>query len=137
MKKFKVLMKKYVNMDYDELVVLAKTSLGECRDLLTKVDPKYNGAIAVVTMVNASLMADGKLSAKEIRFLRDVMGMEEDDVKTLVSRFTGKEYEVIDMMADLASVEEKMAIINFIATIAACDEKISAGESAFLLKIIE
>ena len=137
MEKFKVLMKKYVNMDYDELVVLAKTSLGECRDLLTKVDSKYNGAIAVVTMVNASLMADGKLSAKEIRFLRDVMGMEEDDVKTLVSRFTGKEYEVIDMMADLASVEEKMAIINFIATITACDEKISAGESAFLLKIIE
>ena len=74
---------------------------------------------------------------READFLKDVLGIETEVVKSMVRSFSGKEYEVVDIIADVASIEEKAAIVSFIAAIAACDEKISAGESAFLLKILE
>jgi uncharacterized tellurite resistance protein B-like protein len=134
---FRELLQKYVNTDYNTLVACARDSLNKVTPLFEALDKDHNGSLLLVAILNAGIGADGQLTVKEKAFLHDAFGLEPATIDNLISLFTGKEFDLIDILHDKLDGDAQFHVFNIVAILAACDETISRDEINFLRKIIE
>ncbi len=135
--KFRELLQKYVNTDYNTLVSCARDSLNKVTPIFEALDKDHNGSLLLVAIINAGIGADGKLSVKEKAFLHDAFGLEPATVDNLISLFTGKEFDLIDILHDKLDGDAQFHVFNIVAILAACDETITRDEISFLRKVVE
>ena len=134
---FKELLQKYVNTDYNTLVAMARDSLGKVMPLLKVLDSDNDGIVLLIAILNAGIGADGQLTAKERAFLGDAMQLEPKAIDNLISLFTGKEFNLVDLLHDKLDGDAQFHVFNLVAILAACDETISRDEVNFLRTILE
>jgi uncharacterized tellurite resistance protein B-like protein len=134
---FRELLQKYVNTDYNTLVACARDSLNKVTPLFEALDKDHNGSLLLVAILNAGIGADGQLTVKEKAFLHDAFGLEPATVDNLISLFTGKEFDLIDILHDKLDGDAQFHVFNIVAILAACDETIPRDEINFLRKVVE
>ena len=134
---FRELLQKYVNTDYNTLVAFARDSLNKITPVFEALDKEHNGSLLLVAILNAGIGADGQLTVKEKAFLNDAFGLAPATVDNLINLFTGKEFDLIDILHDKLDGDARFHVFNIIAVLAACDETISRDEINFLRKVME
>ena len=137
MSEFKRIIEKYIDVDYEELVIKAKQMVEVFFPLYKTIDEGQSGMTLMSATVRAASSVDGVFSLKERKFIKDVLDVEEEMVNKICQFCKGSEYDLVDIIADVVTREEKNAIVEFIALLSACDGIASVEESKFLKKIIE
>ena len=136
MNEFGDLLQEIVNMEYDELLVMAKASLENLMPTFKLLDKENNGVFMVVAVVLAAVGSDGKLTPKEKSFVCDLLNLEPDTVSSMIKMYDGRELEMADTIADSLNSDLKASMISFVAAIAASDESIKADEVKFLKRLL-
>ncbi len=136
MSSFNELMQKYVNTDYEVLVDLAKEAVRRLMPYCQKVDPDHNGNYMLASLILSAIGADGVLTTLESKMLSDVMGLNTDEIKKLISMFDNRMADLADHFADNMGEDTKADTLMLITTIASVDEKISKEETAFIKKLM-
>lgn len=136
MNEFGDLLQEIVNMEYDELLVMAKTSLENLMPTFKLLDKENNGVFMVVAVVLAAVGSDGKLTPTEKSFVCDLLNLEPDTVSSMIKMYDGRELEMADTIADSLNSDLKASMISFVAAIAASDESIKPEEVKFLTKLL-
>ena len=126
-----------VNKDYDELIVLAKMAMVDVLPYCKKVDEENEGIVMLTSILMAAVATDGKLSGLESKFIGELTGLDSDKILALASSSPAKTAELVDRFADVLSAEGKASVCMLVATVMACDERISAEENAYIQKILE
>lgn len=126
-----------VNKDYDELLGFAKIALGKLLPACQAVDKENNGVLMATSIILSAIGADGKLSAIEKKFLHDLLDLTDDQIDTYIGMYDSRMAELTDQFADALTPELKANVIMLVASVAACDETISADETAFIKKLLE
>lgn len=134
---FNELMQEYVNKDYFEIVAEARKITPSLLDVCKVIDEENNGVFALTAIILSAIGADGKISAKEQKFLCDVFDFDNDTIDKMISLYTGKEEDFADRLVDAMPDEAKAGFIHFVVLIAACDETISREETAFIAKLMQ
>lgn len=136
MNEFGDLLQEIVNMEYDELLVMAKTSLENLMPTFKLLDKENNGVFIVVAVVLAAVGSDGKLTPTEKSFVCDLLNLEPDTVSNMIKMYDGRELDMADRIADSLNSDLKASMISFVAAIAASDESIKADEVKFLKRLL-
>ncbi len=137
MSAFDDLMQKYVNMEYDALLSMAKSSAAKLLPICAKIDEENKGFFMLTAIILAAVGADGKLSAKEAQFLKDLLGLNDQQVDSYTNLYNGKEEDLADKFADALDKDNKFEVVNLVSCIAACDESIKPEEAKFIYKLIQ
>ncbi len=133
---FEELMQDYVNEDYSVLVATAKKTFNEFYPVCKQIDKENDGFVLVTAIILSAVGADGKLTALETQFLKDVIGLTDDTIDNLIKLYTGKEEAVIDDIVDRLDDDLKVSIVTFVCCLCACDETIKREESAYIRRLI-
>lgn len=136
MKQFDELMQQCVNMEYNDLVSMARASIAGIYPKCKEFDKDNEGAFLITSIILAAIATDGKLSEKEYAFLKDALELDNKMVATFLSMFDSRMLELVDKFADVLSVEDKANVLALVTCVAACDETISKEETAFIRKIL-
>lgn len=136
MSSFNELMQKYVNTDYQVLVDLAKEAVRRLMPYCQKVDPDHNGNYMLASLILSAIGADGVLTGLESKMLSDVMGLNTEEIKKLISMFDNRMADLADHFADNMNEDTKADTLMLITVLAAVDEKISKEETAFIKKLM-
>lgn len=136
MSSFNELMQKYVNTDYQVLVDLAKEAVRRLMPYCQKVDPDHNGNYMLASLILSAIGADGVLTGLESKMLSDVMGLNTEEIKKLISMFDNRMTDLADHFADNMNEDTKADTLMLITVLAAVDEKISKEETAFIKKLM-
>ncbi len=134
-KSFQEIKQDFVNMDYSQLVKTCKQAIADVLPTLQAYDKENNGALLLTAIVHASIGADGTLSALERRFIKDVLGVDDSFVDTLLRTYTSSVADLTDTLADRISAEGKAAITVIAICFTAVDETINRDENAFLNRL--
>ena len=137
MASFNELMQKYVNADYSTLVSLAKKAMVNLIPVCKKVDTDNDGFMMLTSIVLSAIGADGKLSALEAKFLRDVMGLDDATIDKYIKMYNSKMPALVDHFVDTLGGDIKADTLVLVTCIAACDETISREECAFIRKLMD
>ena len=136
MSQFNELMQQCVNMEYNDLVSMARSSFEQLYPICQEVDKANNGAFLATSIVLSAIAADNKLSEKEVCFLRDVLELDAKAIATFLSLYDSRMAELVDQFADSLSVDNKSNVLALVTAVAACDETISKEETAFIHKLL-
>ena len=136
MASFNEIMQKFVNEDYDTLLSFAKTSLGKVLPACQAVDEEHEGMFMLTSIILSAIGADGTLTTIERRFLKDLLGLDDDAVSKMIGMYDSRMVELTDKFADGMPSEIKTDTLMLVTAIAACDEKISSEESAFIRRLM-
>ena len=138
MKSFEEIIKEYESKSYEELLSLARGSLGLIAATFSKFTEDCEPGDLIVPFIFATLGADGELSKKELQFLNDLFGAEFDyeDTKLLTLAHSDDEVaELIDQMIDACDNQTKAALLIFCMCFAAVDNTVTYKETAYLMKL--
>ena len=133
---FNEVMQNYVNLSYQELVIVAQKSLVSLLPACKAVDPDNEGIFMLSSLVLTALAADGVLSAKEQQFLADVLGLNEEGIARYVAMYDPQMEALADKFADNLPDDVKTDTLSLMTAVAACDETISREETALIRKIL-
>ena len=132
MNAYKKMLNAFGAADYDTLVSTARTAALKLRESCTALPCKWEELAGYVML--SGVGADGKVSATEKKFIKDVLDPE--DVEALIAAYRPELAAYVDRMADNNGAAVKGAILTLIAATAAVDHNISAGENELLRKIL-
>ena len=135
MASFNELMQKYVNEDYDTLVNFAQRAMVNLLPACKKVDPEHEGFFMISSLILSAIGADGVLTSLERKFMRDVMGLDDDQISKYIKMYDSRMADLADHFADNMGTDLKADAAMLIVSICACDEKISKEETAFIRKL--
>ena len=136
--KFKKILQDYVNKSYDELLAIAKNAFCNAMNFFAQFDKDKNGATVLVPVVSSILGSDGKLTALEYQFLKDLVGdIEYETLKSSVQAHYGEEWEnAIDNLIDSCNDEMKATVLTLITCFAAVDETVTVDEQRYIYKLL-
>lgn len=134
---FNELMQKYVNEDYETLVSFAKHAMVNLLPACKKVDAEHDGFFMISSLVLSAIGADGVLTSLERKFMRDVMGLSDENISKYIKMYDSRMADLANHFADNMGTELKADAAMLIVSICACDEKISKEETAFIRKLFE
>ena len=126
-----------VNKGYDELMGFAKIAIGKLYPACELVDPDNKGVMMMTSVILAAIAADGKLTAIEKKFLKELLDLSDEQIDQYIAMYDSRMAELTDQFADALKPEMKADLIMLVATVAACDETISREETAYLAKLLE
>ncbi|MBE6587972.1 MAG: hypothetical protein E7647_06120 [Ruminococcaceae bacterium] len=131
------ILQKYVNADYDTLVTVAQKALTQLLPACREVDPENDGFLMASGIILAAVGADGVLSSLEKKFVCDVLGIKSETFDRFLKLYNEGLSELVDKFADTLEGDVKANTLTLVASVAACDEKITLEESAFIRKILD
>lgn len=137
MSRLNQLLQNYVNMSYDELLDMAKYSLSQFTNTLSRTG---NAAKICAVITAACLGVDGKLTSLESKFLNDILDSNDSYETNLnfVRSLSGDEAcRLVDELVDALSADEKAAVVSFCLCFLAVDETITRDEVAFVYRLID
>lgn len=133
---FDELMQKYVNSDYDTLVLLAQKALVDLLPACKVVDKENDGLFMATSIILAAIGADGVLTGLEKKMLKDALGLNDETIQKFIIMYDKKMVELVDAFADNTNDDIKSAVLMLITAVAAVDETISRQETALIRKIM-
>ena len=136
MASFNEILQDLVNKDYDTLVKFAQQATVDVLPACKAVDKDHDGFLMISSIILSAIGADGTLTATEKRFLGDVTGLDEDTVTKYIGMYSKDMEDLVDHFADNLGDKVKAATIMLVASVCACDEKISREETAYLRKLL-
>lgn len=125
-----------VNKDYDELLGFAKIAIGKIFPACQAVDEDNKGVFMMTSIILAAIAADGKLSAIEKKFLKDLLELSDEQIDQYIGMYDSRMAELTDKFADALTPELKADVVMLVCSVAACDETISREETAFIAKLL-
>ena len=141
-KSFRDTLQELVNLsDEDKL----KCALGAYQDLLpalTRFDSDSNGLVLSIAIMGTAAAADGKLTAQELAFIMALAksrGLElslEQTVELIKQSADKDGFELIRSLSGALEDEKKAALVLFVATICALDDRISQEEVKYLESLL-
>ncbi len=131
------ILQKYVNTDYDTLVEVAQKALTELLPACKEVDPDNDGFLMVSGIILSAMAADDILTSLERKFVCDVLGITNETFDKFLKLYNDGLSELVDKFADTLDGDVKANTLTLVACVAACDEKITLEESAFIRKILD
>ncbi len=135
---FKDAIQEYVNLDYEELLCLAKDSLANLIPVFSEIADDGDGAGYIVPFICASVAVDGKLSRLESRFVSDFVDgqFSEDEVFDMVQEhYNAATFDFVDEIFDNCPVELQTDLMCLCLCICAVDETVNRDETAFLNRL--
>lgn len=129
-------LRKYVNLDYQRLVSMAKLSLYNIYPVCREADGEEPACSTIASVVLSAIYADGKVALAEEKFLRDVLGIDEKDTELLINYYTFDMPDKIKKFSKNLSDEIKIEIAKLILCIGSADESLAKEEALFMLDII-
>ena len=137
MSKFEELLQNYVNKDYAELMSVAKAALDSLVPDCYRFNPKENGDKTVALwIIIAALGADSMLTTLERKFICELLNIDGASLDTAVKAYTPRMADVTDVFADREGDRVKEKVLTLVLCIAACDERITHEETAFIRRIL-
>ena len=138
MKKFNQLLQDLVNKPYEELLELAKMATAKAMDFFAQFDKEHNGAEMVLPVIFTILASDGKFTALEYQFLKDLVGdVNFDNAKNNIQSFYSDEWETaVDELIDACSKDMKSNLLLLVTCVAAVDETITVDEQRYIAKLL-
>ena len=132
------LLQNYVNLDYEDILSIANTSLAEIMPVFNELADDGNGAKFVLPFICTSLAVDGKLSKLEYKFICDLIGdMDYDTVLSNVQEYySDSAVEFVDNVCDACPDDLKTSLLTFCLAFLAVDETISREEVAFVKRLL-
>ncbi len=127
----------YVNLEYEELLVIAQKALINVLPACKVVDEKNDGLLMATSIILSAIAADGVLTSKEKQFLADALGLSDEAIAGMISMFDSSMIELVDKFADNLPANVKADTLTLVIAVAACDEKISREETALIRKILD
>lgn len=140
MASFQEILQKYVNLDYEELVTLAKKNLAKVMPYFNSIAKDRKGVLICITFISACLAADGELSSLEIRFVNDVTNSQltREELFNIAQKFiNGGAFDLADEVYDACPAEVRNDLLSFCLCFCAVDETISANEVAFIKRLLD
>ena len=134
---FNELLQHYVNLDYSELVGIAKKAMVDLLPACKAVDKDHNGMMMLTSIMLTAIGADGVLTDLERTFLRDVMDVDDETVSKFIKLYDSRMVSLVDEFADKLNKDVKVNVMTLVLCIASIDEKISREETALLRKLLE
>lgn len=125
-----------VNKDYDELLGFAKIAIGKIYPACQAVDEENKGVFMMTSIILSAIAADGKLTAIEKKFLKELLDLSDEQIDQYIGMYDSRMAELTNKFADALTAELKADVVMLVASVAACDEKISCEETAFLAKLL-
>lgn len=133
---FNELMQKYVNSDYETLVLLAQKALVNLLPACKAVDKDNDGLFMATSIILAAIGADGVLTGLEKKLLADALGQDEETIQKFIKMYDSRMADLVDHFADNTNDDIKADVLMLVTAVAAVDEKISAQETALIKKIM-
>ena len=131
------ILQKYVNADYDTLVDIAQKALTELLPACREVDPDNDGFLMASGIILSAVAADDVLTGLEKRFVCDVLGISNSTFERFLDLYNEGLADLVDKFADTLDDDVKANTLTLVAAVAACDEKVTVEETAFIRKILE
>lgn len=134
----KLLTNHYSELSYDELVKSSKESLEYIiPELLKLLNTKEDVSSVLIYFTSALLAADDTASSKEIKFLSDLLNMEEETIKTLFKMgLDNGLVSVVDHIFDSLSPAIKTHLLNYCLCFIVVDGNVDDKETTFIEKLI-
>ncbi len=126
-----------VNKDYDELLGFAKIAIGKIYPACQEVDKDNKGVFMLTSIILSAIAADGKLTAIEKKFLKDLLEITDEQVDFYITAYDSQMAELTEKFANTLSAELKANVVMLVCAVAACDETISREETAFIQKLLD
>lgn len=132
------LLKDYVNKPYEELLDLARNSVYDISDRLSKDGDTEIPAQVCFCLTMACIGADGQLSELERRFYKDLLGVNTtyESLSRNALESNAELATLADRMFDASGVELKASILSFCLCFLAVDETITRDEIAFINRLL-
>ena len=137
MEKINEILQSYINLEYSELVTVARNALKRLLPVARTLDAENDGMFLLSGVVLSAVAADGELSTKEAIFLCEVLGIPVEKLEQFVRLYEVEMSRLTDSFADALDCETKSDVLCLVIAVAACDNKISWEENAFIRKIID
>ena len=134
MDKFDAMLQDVVNQEYDQILLGAKSVLGDAIDILKRrLDDEQINSVLIYFIASA-IAIDGTFTAQEKKFINDLFGNVDfmELLKTVDLTVTGAMDEVVDSLND----EEKSTLCLLAIYILAVDENINKDEYKYLNKLL-
>ena len=133
------LLQSYVDMPYDELLGLAKSSFSRFVGPLLERTGAV-GASKICAMITAACLgADGELSPLEHKFFNDLLNTNDSytDNSNFVQEVGNDESRrLVNELVNTLPTEQKAAVASFCLCFLAVDETITRSEIAFIEQLI-
>lgn len=132
---FNAILQDLVDRDYPSLLKLARQMRRNCTEIVARYSDSAKASNVVRQFLCAILFADGNESAREQRFVEEVLRDDQPQRPLHVVK-----YDVIDMLdalIDMMTSEEKASFIVLAAAVFASDESIRPAEMSVLKKLIQ
>lgn len=130
-------LKRFEEKSYEELVIVAEGALASLYTELEKVsDSVQIVPHVIVGYLAASVAADGKLSNKEMQFLKDVLGVDNEKANMLLS--LGKDPQqvaTLDLLFDMGSKEFREIALVFCLSLISIDKEVNRKERDFIERL--
>ena len=141
-KTFRDMLQEIVNMDEEDKLKCGLGAYGDLAPALARFDTETNGLALAITIMGTAAAADGTLTTEEIAFLMALSkseGMEltVEEAAGLVKKTASKDkYQLIQHLAQALEPNEHAALVLFVATLCALDDRISAEEIAYIESLL-
>lgn len=136
---FDEILRKAVDLSYDERVQTAKSTLEKCLGILKKqgLDDEY--AIQfIVSFLAASIAADGKFTESEQQMIRDTFDDRSVSSIDVLVQYTDEEcFEGMDQFVDSLDAAEKTDFCMLAVFVAAADDTVNEEELRYLVKLMQ
>ena len=129
------MLQEIVNMSYESKLGSAKLALGDCYGSLTKLGIDGNKATMIlVTFLAAAVAVDGKFTANERKFLKDLFN---DDLEKLVNAMDSNAFDAMDNIVDALDATNKSKFCLLATYVLAVDDTINRDELNYLIKLMQ
>ncbi len=137
---FNELMQKYVNMDYEELVSIAKSAVTDfLPGLKANFDEEETAYKFLVILVGACIGVDGNVTALEAKFVSEVLGTDFSAAQLnsiAANSADDNGLALVDNVIDACDSDMKAALCVFCTAAMSIDETISRPEVAYIQKLM-
>lgn len=134
------LLKAFEDKTYEELLGLAGEAAYKIIPVFNKLgDDDLDGTTLLLLFIGSSLVADGKLSSLETRFVSDLLGVEKELVISLAKEVYKQPglFELINKVFDASMFELADELLKFCCCFLVVDKNVSIEEVNFIKKLIE
>ena len=133
---FNQMMQDFVNKDYAELVELGRTAFVKVFPVCKELDKENDGFVLMTSILLSAVGADGKLSALENQWIKDVLTLNDEQIDNMIKLYNPKMVDLVDSLFDgINSTDFKADLMILVLSILSVDEHITKEETAFVKKL--
>lgn len=129
----------FVNLEYDQLVQIGKECYENVVNQLLKTFNEEQACISIISLISSAIVADGKLTEKEIQFLTDVTGLSKEKIVENVYPLGTHQNaaKIANMICDCENNELADDAFVLAICLLAVDETVTRTEYAYIAELLD